>query len=418
MKKSRLFFLITALLLVASVLMLTGCKKKEADKGPQKIVFWHTMNPEETKTLETLVSKFKAENPEVEVQMEMVPFDGARQKFDTAAQAGNAPDVLRCEIAWTPNFADKGYLADLTDIVTDTNDYLNAPLNYNKYNDKLYGVPHVTDCLALFYNKRILKEAGLNPPTTMDELISVAKKLTKGDKYGFFMRGDSYWLQAFIWAFGGEIVSNDKVIQVNTPESISGIDFVINTLQKSGVMPVDTDFANDYVTAMNGFKEGKYAMIINGPWATADVLSGPEFQDPSNFGVAVIPKGPTGKYGSPVGGHNYVVSSDSKNIELAVKFINLINSTEAQVTLSVKNNLLPTRYSAYDDSQVASNELVQSFKAQLEVARNRPVIPEGSEIFNDFTEQFQKAWKHEISAQEAGDAIAQAWADNLGLIKK
>lgn len=406
---------LVALTAITVMAFFTGCKKEETKQEPEKLVFWHTMNPEEAKTLEAIVERYKAANPNVEIQLEMVPFDGARQKFDTAAQAGNAPDILRCEIAWTPNFADKGYLADLTDIIIDTNDYLTAPLNYCKYNDRVYGVPQVTDCLALFYNKRLLDEAGVMPPETMDELVAAAKRLTKGDQIGFFMRGDSYWLQAFIWAFGGGIVSNDKIIQVNSPESVAGVSFVVDTLQQSGAMPVDIDFANDYSTAMNGFKDGKIAMIINGPWATADVLSGTEFQDKTNFGVARIPAGPGGKYGSPVGGHNYVVSANSENVELAADFIEFLNSTESQVDFAVKNNLLPTRYSAYDDGQLSSNELVSSFKNQLEVATNRPVIPEGSELFADFTEFYQKTWSHELTPQEAMDQVAKAWNEKLGL---
>lgn len=409
--KKVLILLFAVCLLVGA----TGCKKK----GPQKLTFWHTMNAEESKTLQELVDKFKAANPGVTINVEMVPFDGAQQKFDTAAAGGNAPDVFRSEIAWTPDFADKGYLADITDMVDDTDDYLSAPLNYCKYNDKLYGVPQVTDCLALLYNKRLLKEAGVNPPKSMAELITVGKKLTKApQKYGFFMRGDSYWLQAFIWAFGGEIANNDKTIEVNSPDSIKGVEFVVNTLANSGIMPTNIDFANDYGTAMTGFKDGKYAMILNGPWATADVLSGKEFQDKSNFGVAVIPPGPGGKYGSPVGGHNYVISSKSKNVDLAVEFVNFINNTDSQVTLAVKNNLLPTRYSSYDNEDLKKNEIVSSFKKQLEVARNRPVIPEGGKIFGDFTENFQKAWKKQVTAKEAMDAIARAWNEKLGLKKK
>lgn len=397
--------------LLVVLLFAFNCKKDSANK----IVFWQTMNAEETATLEKIIAGFEQANPGVKIEMAQVPFDGARQKYDTAAQAGNAPDVFRSEIAWTPDFADKGYLADITDKITDADDYLTAPLNYCKYNDKLYGVPQVTDCLALLYNKRLLAKAGVQPPKTMDELLTVGKKLTSGDQYGFFMRGDSYWLQAFIWAFGGGTVSNSKQIEVNNAKSVAGVQFVVDTLQKSGIMPVEIDFANDYATAMDGFKSGKYAMILNGPWATADILTGAEFKDPTNLGVAVIPAGPDGQMGSPVGGHNYVISAKTKKLDLTVKFVNYLNNTENQVMFAVNNNLLPTRYSAYNDDQIKQNALISSFKNQLEVARNRPVIPEGAKIFDDFTKYYQQAWKHELTAQQAMDSVAKDWSEKLGL---
>ncbi|MDD1475275.1 extracellular solute-binding protein, partial [Dolichospermum sp. ST_sed4] len=57
-------------------------------------------------------------------------------------------------------------------------DYLKIPLAYNYYNGKLWGIPQVTDCLALLYNKRIFRDNHLKVPQTMDEFASVAQKLT------------------------------------------------------------------------------------------------------------------------------------------------------------------------------------------------------------------------------------------------
>ncbi|AVX19728.1 MAG: extracellular solute-binding protein [Bacillota bacterium] len=400
---------------------VTGCAKNEEPRtgnkpGGEKVTisFWHTFNQEETQTINEIVKEFEAQNPDIKVDMQAVPFADAQNKFKVAAQAGNAPDVFRAEIAWTPEFAALGYLAPIDDLIKpeDKADYLEAPFNYNVYNGKIWGVPQVTDALALLYNKRMLKEAGVEPPKTMDELVKVAQKLTDKQKgrYGFFYRGDAYWYQPFMWAFGGGLIdSKDKTILVNTPGAVKGLQFMIDLRDKYGVVPKEIDFANDYDNMQVGFKTGKYAMILNGPWATSDLLSGPEFKDPDNLGIAPIPVGPEGKTGSPVGGHNYVISANTKNREAAYKFIEFINSREAQAKFAVKNNLLPTRKSAYELPEVKNNRIVSDFKAVIEKATNRPVIPEGGQIYTDFTPNYQAALKGQKTPQQALDDVAAAW---------
>ena len=176
-----------------------------------------------------------------------------------------------------------------------------------------YAVPQVTDALALLYNKRMLEEAGVEAPATMDDFVAAGETLQTelGLENAFYMRGDAYFLQPFLWAFGGGLLEvNDEGlvtdILVNNEGSVAGLEFLLDGVL--GVTaPQDVDFPNDYGNAMTAFKEGEVAMIFNGPWSTADVLSGTEFADPENLGIAVIPAGPDGALGSPIGGHSYVL---------------------------------------------------------------------------------------------------------------
>ncbi len=396
------------------ILLLTACGgKEERAEGPAVLRFWHTMNQEETVTLDGLVEKFMVENPGITIRAQVVPFSDAQNKFKTVAQAGDAPDVFRAEIAWTPEFAELGFLTPLDEYVSpeDLHDYLPGAFRYNQYKGRLWGIPQVTDCLALLYNKRLLREAGAEPPATMDDLVLTAKKLTDPGRgrYGFFWRGDSYWLTPFIWAFGGGLIDEkDGRVRINDPGSVNGLKFYIALRDEYGVVPPEVDFANDYENMLVGFKTGKYAMILNGPWATADILAGAEFADPANLGVTRIPRGPAG-YGSPVGGHNYVISSSCRDVPAAYEFIHFLNRAEHQAEFARRNNLLPTRRSAYDLPGVADNAIIQGFRHQLEVANNRPVIPEGGLLFVDFTPNLQAALNGKMTPQEALDATAKAW---------
>jgi arabinogalactan oligomer/maltooligosaccharide transport system substrate-binding protein len=410
--------LIPALLALAGALLFAagGREAGTATEEGASLTFWQTMNEQETETLRTIINEFQAARPEIAVAMEYVPFGDAQNKFKTAAAAGNAPDVIRAEIAWTPEFADLGYLLDITDMVSDADkaDYLAAPFAYNKYDGKIWGIPQVTDAPALLYNKALLRQAGYQaPPATLAEMEKVVADVkSKLGIEGFYMRGDSYWLQCFIWAFGGGLIDDSRRVLINNPQSIAGLQYVLD--HKGKLFPGDIDFANDYGNAMALFKDGKVAMIINGPWATADVLSGEAFRESANLGVAPFPKGPRGDQGSPVGGHNYTIYSGTLYPESAYTFIEFINQTRFQATLAVKNNLLPTRESAYADSSVKSNAIVQGFLGQMKVATNRPVIPEGGQIYTAFTPAYQAAWRGEKTAKEALDEVAAAWNKLLG----
>ena len=87
-----------------------------------------------------------------------MPFGEAQNKFKTAAAAkSGAPDILRAEVAWVPEFASLGYLyaLDGSELLADESDFFATPMSSNKFNGKTYGVPQVTDSLALLYNKKI-----------------------------------------------------------------------------------------------------------------------------------------------------------------------------------------------------------------------------------------------------------------------
>jgi arabinogalactan oligomer/maltooligosaccharide transport system substrate-binding protein len=159
---------------------------------------------------------------------------------------------------------------------------------------------------------------------------------------------------------------------------------------------------------MTAFKEGNAGMIVMGPWATSDILSGPAFEDPTNMGVAAVPAGPAGQ-GSPVGGHEYVIYSGTAYPNEALAFVRCLNGVENQVRLATDLNLVPTLRAAYEDPVLAENAILQGFLAQMEVARNRPVLVAGGSIYTEFGPQYTAAVLGERDPQEAMDNVAAAW---------
>ena len=136
------------------------------------------------------------------------------------------------------------------------------------------------------------------------------------------MNGDSYWSQSFIWGWGGTLFTvNDQGkitnIGVNSPESVNGWTYLHDKVLGT-VAPATWDFKTSYDNMNAGFKAGTTMCIMQGPWQVADILKGAAFTDPTNLVIAPIPTGVNGKTGSPVGGHNWVVSVDvGKNADKA-----------------------------------------------------------------------------------------------------
>ena len=349
-----------------------------------ELTWWDTSDAtNEAPAYDDLIAKFNEEYPDVTVKHETVPFDQTQNKFKTAAESGSgAPDILRAEVAWTPEFASLGYLYALDGTAALENNFLETPLSSNVFDGKTYGVPQVTDTLGLMYNKSLFEKAGLDPeapPTTWDEVRDAASALkSKAKVDGIYINSGGYFLLPFLYGEGADLVNvDDQTITVNSPEAVTGIE-TAQSLVKDGSAVKPT--ANDpYGTMMTLFKEGKVGMIINGPWEVAGISDDPNFGGIENLGVAPVPAGSAGQ-GSPVGGHNYVVYSgmDDAKAEAAAAFIAFMSSAESEAYIADELGLLPGNADSYDQ---VTNERVALWADAMDVAQPRPWIPEGGQFF-------------------------------------
>ncbi|GAA4918034.1 arabinogalactan oligomer/maltooligosaccharide transport system substrate-binding protein [Nonomuraea thailandensis] len=365
----------------------------DPSKVSGEVTWWDTTRPDsEGPTFQALIKEFQAKYPQVKVNYVNVPSDQAQNQFQTAAQAGTgAPDVIRSEVAWTSQFASLGYLQPLdgSRAVDQPDDFLPGPLSSTEYNGKTYAVPQVTDTLALIYNKRLLKEAGHEePPKTIAELKQTALDVkAKTGAAGLALNVDSYFLLPFMYGEGGDLldVANKKIV-VNSPANVKAMETVADLIS-SGAAPKPAT-TESYANAMTALKEGKAAMIYNGPWALSEIYQGKEFKDKENLGIAPVPAGSV-KAAAPTGGWNLAIYAGSKNIPAAYEFVRFMTTAEAQAKIAKEISLLPTRTSAYSNPDVQGNSDVAVFKPIMDTAVPRPWIPEGGQLFQPLLEGYQ-----------------------------
>ncbi|MBD0711598.1 MULTISPECIES: extracellular solute-binding protein [unclassified Streptomyces] len=376
------------------------------------VTWWDTSTVgSEDKVFKKVAEDFTKKHPKVTVKYVNVPFGEAQNKFKNAAQSGSgAPDVIRSEVAWTPEFADLGYLAPLdgTPALKDAGDFLDQAAASTKYNGKTYAVPQVIDSMGIFYNKKIFKDAGVAVPKTLDELKTVSATIkAKTGKTGFYLRGDDpYWFLSFLYGEGGDLVDADqKKITVDNPAGVKALTAVKDLVDSKAAI---TDATNGWDNMQASFKDGKVAMIINGPWAVADTYTGKEFADKANLGIAPVPAGSAGQ-GAPQGGHNLAVYAGSKNLPASYAFAEYMTSAETQATVAKELSLLPTRQSVYIKPDVATNELITFFKPVVDKAVQRPWIPEGGSLFEPVKVEYTKVLTGQTTPEAGAKAIGDSY---------
>ncbi|AXG77493.1 extracellular solute-binding protein [Streptomyces paludis] len=376
------------------------------------VTWWDTSTVgSEDKVFKKLAEGFTAQHPKVKVNYVNVPFGDAQNKFKNAAQSGSgAPDVIRSEVAWTPEFADLGYLAPLdgTPALKDEKDFLPQAAASTKYAGKTYAAPQVIDSMGIFYNKKIFKEAGVEVPGTVAELKSVSKKIKeKTGKTGLYLRGDdAYWFLSFLYGEGGNLVdAASKTVTVDDPAGAKAM-AVVKDLVDSGA--AKTDATDGWENMQASFKDGDVAMIINGPWAVADTYGGAQFKDKANLGIAPVPAGSVAQ-GAPQGGHNLAVYAGSKNLDASYAFTAYMTSAESQAKVAEELSLLPTRTSVYERPEVAKNEIVGFFKPVVDKAIERPWIPETGSLFAPLVTEYTKVLTGQTTPEKGVTSTGDAY---------
>ena len=373
-----------------------------------ELTWWDTSDAtNEAPTYKKLIAKFNETYPNVKINYQSVPFGDAQNKFKTAAAAkSGAPDILRAEVAWVPEFASLGYLYALDDtvLVKDQADFLETPVSSTKFEGKTYGVPQVTDSLALMYNKKLFAAAGVEVPKTWAEMKAAAATIkTKTGKNGAFINPAGYFLLPFIYGEGGDLLNAaDKKITVNSPDAVAGATLAAAMVKAPGfVKPPATDA---YTAMMTGFTGGNVAMIVNGPWEVNSIKKATAFGGLENLGIAPVPAG-SKRAGAPIGGHNYVIWSGmpAEKAAAATAFIAFMTSADSEAMAADELGVLPTRSSAYAK---VTNPIIGQFKPVMEVAVARSWIPEGGQLFGPLDEAATKIMVQGQDPKAVLDAVA------------
>jgi multiple sugar transport system substrate-binding protein len=300
-------------------------------------------------------------------------------KIAQATASGEVPDLMGMDLIYAPQFENAGQLVDLTDKISSWPELTTASpghMTVATFNDRLYGVPLYADVSALFYNKDLFKQAGLDPnkpPTSLAEIREYADKITAlgGDIKGYYLPGNCAGCNIFtvgplMWA------TPDTTIEAATCESEPlvgpGVPEVLQWARdmiKAGNVH-DTDRAETGETFHLQFGSGKVGMMGTGNFNIT--LANDQMKDhPFEFGIANLPGKDSGNTASFIGGDLVVVPQGSERVDDAVEFMKFILSDNEQVEGYAKLLNLTTRSDMADNKYFQEEPLVQDVAKALEV---------------------------------------------------
>ena len=277
-----------------------------------------------------LVAGFNATHKNLKVVLHLTPPNDDTSQLATAIRAGSVPDVVGLNDIDVPEFSHQNALMNLTR-------YINAlpyrsslspgHLKLATYNGQDYGLPYLADLSVLWYNKKLFKEAGLNPndpPASYAQIVSDAKKITALGHgiYGFSFAGDCQGCLGFtmlpsLWAAGQHMINGplaSQTVNVASDAPLKTMLEAYHTMWAGHMTPV-ADQTQNGLTWGADFEAGKVG-ILPGDYGFATKMA-----NKAEFADAPLPAVDGGNYSTFDGGDDFVIPAGAPNASGAWEFI-------------------------------------------------------------------------------------------------
>lgn len=302
--------------------------------------------------IQEIVKDFTSETG-IEVDIQVTPWDQYWTMLEAGATGGSLPDVFWMHSNEFNKYAQYEMLLDLTDKINsseliDLSKYPEDIVEIYNYEDKQFAIPKDIDTIALWYNKTMFDEAGMEYPNenwTWDDFRNACEKLTKedGSQFGYALKptnNQDGWYNT-VYSMGGSVISDDKKeSKMSDTNTVKALEFITGII-KDGSTPAYEVMTENNPEAL--FEAGKVAMITQGSWMLAELCNNDYVK--ANCDVAVLPKdSATGNRVSIYNGLGWVASANTSYPEEAWKLIEYLGSKEAQQ----KQSDLGVVISAYD----------------------------------------------------------------------
>lgn len=408
----RTFKKILAAMLACTMLLSAGAALAEGETVA--INFWHhysAQSAENETLMNVLIPAFEAENPGIKVNAVSHEWAELHDKVLVSANSNALPDVARCDIAWLPEFQKMGILVALDEEMPNfaevSGKLLDSAMSTAIINGHYYALALNTNSKIVFYNKAMLEAAGVSIPATMEEWIEAVKKLSgenaKGQQvWGWNEPALAGWnICPFIWSFGGALTNEDQTIAtgyINGPATVKAVE-TFAELVKAGAI---TGFNAGDIPMTDGFGTGRYAMMLEGPWKSAELAGA--YPDVA-YGTAPIPAGEGGSI-SVLGGED-IAMFNTPNKEAAWKFMQFMTGEYAETEMA-KCGQIPVNRAALESDTVKAADYAPFIEA-IQTAKARPTVAAWSEMDNGLQVAMNAVVTGEKTAQEAMDELAVAW---------
>ncbi|MEN3013107.1 MAG: extracellular solute-binding protein [Endomicrobiia bacterium] len=361
-KLFRLFFIFPLIL---------SCAKKEQKNV---LTLWHVGSEEEAQIIKNLADKYFTPESGISVVCESVSWSEAHTKYLTAIAGEVLPDLGTMGLTWASEFGYKGAMVELyerfpADVETLKKNIFKSIWESAELKGKVYGIPFDLTVQLLYYRSDIISK----PPQTWQQLTEVLKNLNAQNKSMMIAWGSLDWIgfSPFLWQAGGDYYNKEGTKSIiNSEEAKTALKFFADLYKKYNVPRSAENFGA-------GFRSGEYPLGMCGNWLINSFpYEMPELE--GKWSIGLLPKGPSGKRTSFIGGRVIGIFKTSKNIDKAFEFIKFLSKPQIQKEIYIevaktKNIYLPPNVNIWKDLPI-KEEFKKVLFEQIKEAKGPPSV--------------------------------------------
>lgn len=377
------------------LLFLLSCNNSNDVGNKVKIKFW-AMGAE-GEYVQKLLPQFYILYPNIEVDVQSIPWTAAQEKLISAFASDNLPDVFQLGNTWVPQFVALDAIKNLDEFVKVSDqiskeNYFEGIWKTNVIEESLYGVPWYIDTRIVFYRKDILSEAGYDKfPKTWDDLLDASRKIKRNlndvDKYAIYLPTNE-WASFIIFA----LQNNSEILKENNSygafskkEFREAFEYLI-TYHKEGLAPIGISQVTNVYQA---FAENYFSMYISGPWNIPEFKKWMKGELADKWNTAPMPSNADNYPGTSLaGGASLVINKKTKYKDASQTFIEFLSEPDVQIKFYNLMNNLPAVKIAWEDSLLSNNKYMKAFFKQFHNVTATPKIAEWEQIAFSKVQQY------------------------------
>ncbi len=414
--------------LLGGTMLLTACggsadSGKAADSGggdseQVTITISNWLEAEEATEaiFKEMLDDFMAQNPDIKVESQAIPFNQYKDQVLIAGTSGNAADVILGNSQMMSAFNGAGLLAELdTEISQDIlDDIYPGYLEGTTYDGKVKAVSWAPHPIAMYYNKDLFEQAGLDPetpPATWEEMTEAARAVAAlgQDDSGNTIYGlgiptgkvahSGTVFNGIFYAFGGHYLDESGNVDLNNAGNKAALEWTKELVDEK-VIPAGLEIKD-----LRGlFASGQLGIVFDGDMGRAAFRSSSGLDEAfdEKMGVAIIPVGETGRSETVYTEHQLGVFAQSENKEAAVRLVGYLISEEAMVKYHKSNAVLSARESIATLPEMNEDTFMEVFNKQSETASP---LPATNAMFDNAMNEVTKAIERIMVNNEEIDTV-------------
>lgn len=374
------------------------------------------------------VEEFQSQNPGVTLETTLIPSAEYEDKTFTQIASGTSPDIYPVFTNMVPRLMAEDLLEPLDPWLADAPWLANElpALQVAQRDGQTYGVVLTASPQGLLYNQELLDAAGVEVPTTVDEFFTAAqavKEETGEWGYAFSMdtaEEQNAYIATMQWVlgFGSDWAAADATPTANAPKTIEAIEWMMKFID-SGAVPVGMPTLD----TRNLFKDGKVALMIDGPWVMTLVKT----ESPDLYPSIGYAAPPTPTHAAITGGAFFTIPRASAHKDVAWNYINMINQEDWQRRwledlVQIPGQSVPASEEFLAENPWVANmiEIAAKYQAGFGYSPPAPILAVNANEFRKMVvAEIAQIWNGSKPVEEGLNTLQQTlvdWEAGMGIV--